>query len=95
MREMQHIEADLKKAFAIQDPLIEEFNAGRAKNLPNDQYIELKQRVDAARAEVQRLLKERNRARAARRACSTSEAIQDAIDLLKRGGFVVVDGRAE
>ncbi|HDR9165929.1 TPA: hypothetical protein QDB28_006410 [Burkholderia vietnamiensis] len=94
MREIQHIEADLKAAFGIQDPLIAEFNT-RLKTLSSGEYDTLKARVDEARKNVQRLIKERNRTRAALRAASTPDAIQAAIDLLKRGGFTVVDGRAE
>jgi hypothetical protein len=101
MRTLDVIERELRAAYDVQDPLVAQFNevvrAAREGKPPIDaaKFDEMKAQVDAARAQVQALLKERRRTRAAKFAGSTTEEIEKAIVLLKNCGFVVVHGKAE
>lgn len=101
MRKLEVIERDLRVAYDVQDPLVTQLNEavrgvreGKPPLSAHD-FEALKARVDEARAQVQTLLHERKRTRAASRSGSTTEEIDKAIELLKRSGFVVVHGKAE
>jgi hypothetical protein len=101
MRSLDVIERELRAAYDVQDPLVAQFNdalRGAREGKPlleAAEFDEMKARVDASRAQVQTLLKERRRTRAAKFAGSTTEEIEKAIVLLKNCGFVVVHGKAE